>query len=407
SLSTLNFNDMTSSQLIQFAELASQLKTLDINFDCFERNLTKCVNGVTVDELAVIALMFFKHETPIKSDDLLMKIIEALMLNLDIISDKSLSSMLKALRYSNNLRLLGDFQVLIESLYDQIDHRNIKTLTHIALVLTTMVIEDKTLLLKIVDKFRKEIHEARIKDIERIMLTLYMMAYGPETTDFYSVAAEQILVSTRKEELESFPHSFVYTINYMMQMDFYPEEALEYIMSPDFYKRAYDTYNLDREYMMLDYCIEIDHPEYHGPRLPKCSLNALIKEFGALSNQLQPIGDFTKVDQGTRLMIDLVRVCKQVTKAESAVHTDFLLPYIEKKMVVLCCDLRTREFTSPSEHLSRLPDGTIKYAPSDDKRWFALVIGSHNLMIRNTQRPTGALAVRMRHLRRIGYVPIL
>lgn len=98
---------------------------------------------------------------------------------------------------------------------------------------------------------------------------------------------------------------------------------------------------------------------------------------------------------------------QQTFNSDSVVHIDCLLPYIIKTDIILCYDPHTDKFLPSGEYLSQIPIGEIKYAPNDGKKWYVLVIGTHNIMTRNTKCPTGMLAMHMRHLKNIGYIPIL
>lgn len=70
-------------------------------------------------------------------------------------------------------------------------------------------------------------------------------------------------------------------------------------------------------------------------------------------------------------------------------------------------DPQTKKFVSPAEKLSLIPTGEIKFAPKDGRKWYVLVVGTHNILTRNTKCVTGILAMHLRHLEKIGYIPIL
>lgn len=65
----------------------------------------------------------------------------------------------------------------------------------------------------------------------------------------------------------------------MLQVNYYPENILKSIMAQEFVNKSCDNniHKLDREYLVLDYCIELDHPEYVGPRLRKDIQHYLLK----------------------------------------------------------------------------------------------------------------------------------
>lgn len=89
------------------------------------------------------------------------------------------------------------------------------------------------------------------------------------------------------------------------------------------------------------------------------------------------------------------------------IHYDSLLPYLPAREMVLCYDPENKEFVSPVEKLSKIPTGSIKYAPDDGKNWYVVLIGTFNRVAQNTGYPTGFMGMYMRHLKIIGYDPIL
>lgn len=66
---------------------------------------------------------------------------------------------------------------------------------------------------------------------------------------------------------------------FMLKQQFYPEEILKRILDPDFVNKISDSnlYKLDRNYLDIDFCIELEYPEYNGPRLRKDVVNFLMK----------------------------------------------------------------------------------------------------------------------------------
>lgn len=65
----------------------------------------------------------------------------------------------------------------------------------------------------------------------------------------------------------------------MVQVNFYPKNALHMIMTPEFINKLSggNIDSLERDYLIIDYCLDIEHPEYNGPRLKKSVRNYLLK----------------------------------------------------------------------------------------------------------------------------------
>lgn len=65
----------------------------------------------------------------------------------------------------------------------------------------------------------------------------------------------------------------------MLQSNYFPEEIVKHIMDPEFITALSkgDVYNLRYQYLQIDYFIEIEHPDYKGPRVSKDIMDILVK----------------------------------------------------------------------------------------------------------------------------------
>ncbi|XP_014219343.1 FAST kinase domain-containing protein 5, mitochondrial-like [Copidosoma floridanum] len=406
SLRSLNFGHLSRSNLMHLMFFMKVNKRIGISLNANEHHIWKHFDEFTMTELGILAMAFFKNETKIQDKQRLLKIMQKLKNNIDTVNDITLNACLKILRYSVTLNLLEHFTDLLLSLADQVPHRTLETITQIAHVQASSIVHNRQIILKILERYKQEIGQARLKDIERIAFVLYTFNYDPETTHFYSDATKELLNPKRAEEIKRFPKSAVYTLMYITQVNYYSEETLSYFMSREFIEKlSQGNWNkLNREYLILDYCLEIDHPEYRGPRIEKNLLEHLKKHGVFYKN---PKSEIVKVDQLHKLIIDVIHVLQNLLGSQSAIHVDFLLPHVSRDYIILCYDQKLKKYISPAKQLSRIQLGSIKYAPKDGNTWYAIVIGSHNILTRDTTMPTGILAMQMRHLERIGYKPIL
>ncbi|NP_001135929.1 FAST kinase domains 5-like [Nasonia vitripennis] len=407
SLTQVNTYKMTPTNLVQYAYLLKINNKVLLDLSSFEHNVEKCIHQLSIEELGVISMAFFKYEAIIKSKYLLITLMQKLQQNLHTVSDISLSAILKILRNSIDLQIVEQFDILQQALVSRIPQCTLLSLTHIAHMQARTLIYNDELTSLILKRYKQEIKEARLKDIERILFTLYIFNYNPKTTNFYVAAQNELSRPERADEINQFPKSLIYSVLYMLQVNYYPENLLKFVMEPRFLNKLCDNniHKLDREYLVLDYCIELEHPEYVGPRLRKDINHFLLKRFGSLRKT--PMSENQRVNQYSKIMTDVVHICRNLLGSESAVHVDTLLPHFSRTDVILCYDPLTKTFVSARDELSKIPVGSIKCAPKDGKKWYVFVIGVHNTMTRNTLEPTGILMVQLRHLKKIGYIPIL
>jgi hypothetical protein len=97
---------------------------------------------------------------------------------------------------------------------------------------------------------------------------------------------------------------------------------------------------------------------------------------------------------------------QQIIGSEVAVYIDKLLPHIETKYIILCYDVKAKQFYAPGEMLSKMQEYDIKYAPADGRNWYALISNTNAQNVKITNTFTGKLIMQLRQLERIGYIPI-
>lgn len=55
----------------------------------------------------------------------------------------------------------------------------------------------------------------------------------------------------------------------LLYVNYCPKKSVEEVMNPEFIKNVSrdSVFNLKTNHIFIDYCLELDHPEYNGPRL--------------------------------------------------------------------------------------------------------------------------------------------
>ncbi|XP_014224204.1 uncharacterized protein LOC106650599 isoform X1 [Trichogramma pretiosum] len=400
-----NFSKFSPANLVQYAYLIRiSSKKINVNFKQFEYHVHKSVDRLTIEEIGIISMAYFRYETSLKHTNLLLHIMTALENNIDSVSEMSLAAILKILRYSVSLKLMQRYNILIELLIEQIPKRTLLTLIHVAHMQAMLLLDNEKLTLGIANRYINEVQTARIKDIERILFTLYIFNYGPEKTLFYDTAYQEFLESRRNNEINNFPFCLVYSVMYMLQVNYYPEKLIKKIMDPDFIKNLCngDIHKLDREYIVIHYCLVLDHPQYNGPLLRRDMLQFLIKK--CRSNSKIDVHK-QQIPMVERIITDIVHTCKQMIGFDEVAHVDCVLPHFVNNDIILCYNEDTKEFFNPKNKLVEMEAGTLKHAPKDGNKWIALTLAGHNVLTRNSKHHTGAMEVRLRHLKKVGYTP--
>ncbi|NP_001135930.1 FAST kinase domains 5-like [Nasonia vitripennis] len=395
---------MTPTHLVQYAFFMKMNRRLPIRPYEIEYRVEQHFDNFTIEELAIIALAFSKYEAPIRSNQLMVKIIKTLVSEIDNVNDYCLKALVDILRIGGEPEIVNQLEILLKKMENNISRLDVKTLTAVMNLQRKVLMHNEQLTSKILERCEKEIKDMKLAHLEKILFALHMFNYDPKTTPFYSMAHNELLDPDRAAEIERSPSSLIHITMFLLKQQVYPEEILKRILDPDFVNRTSNSnvYKLDRNYLDIDFYLEFEHPEYNGPRLRKDLVNHLMKFYGSLKKRS------VKKSDSDKTIIEIAHIIKKIAKSETAVYVDSIMPHIAKTHIIVCLDPETKEFLSPSEKLSNIPAGRIKYAPDDDKKWYVLSIGSKNLITRDeSHKITGLLANEIRQLECIGYTPIV
>ncbi|KAJ8682885.1 hypothetical protein QAD02_018677 [Eretmocerus hayati] len=398
---------MSKEQLLQFAFLVSASRWAEVNLYNLEYTVEQKVDEFSIDELAIITLAFFKKETPIRSKDFLKKMMQTLQNNISTVSDFGLVSLLQILRHVHEPHMIEEVKKLLCALETQVPHRNSIVLAECMSLQKRTLLINESLMAKILERVEKEIESMSIRVIRQIISTLTTYNYEPSTTPFYSIALTTILSPDRAAEVKRNPHVFNHIVMLLSHIDFYSKEALSRSMQKEVVDQlcAESIWNLRKEYLHIHEYVEIEHPEYDGPRLEEQVLKRLYKLHGptnwnAVNNVLNNYGY-------KKLLRDLTNICQKILGPDMRVYQDFPLPGATYKNIILCQDVETKEFISPDEKLMSLPKGSIKYAPNDGSRYFALIQATYNFIHLESGNYSGRLLGHIRQIRKLGYTPVV
>lgn len=89
-------NELTPMQLVQGLLYLSWHRRVAVSMDQLERRLEKCLDELSLDELGIVLLGFFRNQTPLSSRELVADIYSRLLNeNLEALDDLSLTSIIK------------------------------------------------------------------------------------------------------------------------------------------------------------------------------------------------------------------------------------------------------------------------------------------------------------------------
>lgn len=238
---------LTPSQLVQcmfyiniHRKFPSHISVYD-----FEYSLEKCLDQLTVDELGILAMGFFKSEKPIRSQTLLTELMRRIMNSVDTIHEITLAALLKVIRYSLQPTTADVLFFLMDKLVSNIDRLSQLCCTHIALVGTNVQLYHEGTMNKIVQRFVNEIESCRLKDLERLAFALSMYNYKHKMEpSIYNLIAQELCRSERTEEIKQYPKCLSCCLHYLSLQGIFLKEEISKVLDINF---IHDIYG------MLDY----------------------------------------------------------------------------------------------------------------------------------------------------------
>lgn len=400
---------LNPQQLVQILFFLNTLRKPSVKMYEFEYQLEQCKDELSINELGIAALGFFKTSTKIRSSDFLNYIIQRAAAEINEIHTVSIASIVKLIRYSINLTQLKSLLDLLKVLAIYEPRYTLLSLTHIAQVCGRTAVYNKELMDRIITRLNKELKIARLKDFERFLYTFSILNIDSSNSVYQNVIEELRTTwnTTRASEIQKYPHVASRILGYLTTQNIFPMDLIKYVMAPEFVtKICHGNYHLlSREYLMLDYSLQIEVPDYDGPFLKPTVRNFLGKKYYDCC--LETNSNSTRANV---LFSKVLATCQELFNNTTDISIIRPLPHFTPQDIVLCLN-EQNQLVSSEKYLSQFEDIDIKRVDkenSNNVRWIALVIGHSGLLLRNCRnRPTGALAAKMRQLSIIGYEPVM
>ncbi|KYN06823.1 PREDICTED: FAST kinase domain-containing protein 5, mitochondrial [Cyphomyrmex costatus] len=402
-------HQLSPQQLIQILFFLNIHRKPPINMYEFEYQLEQCKEELSINELAIAALGFFKTSTKIRSANFLEYIIRRSIADITEIHSVSIASIIKLVRYSVDLTELKPLLDLLKILSSYEPHYTLASLTHIAQTCGRVALYNQELMDRIIGRLNKELKTARLKDFERLLYTFSILNINSGNSVYQNVIEELRTTwnTTRASEIQRFPHVASRILGYMTIQNIYPIDLIKYVMAPEFVTRTCqgDYHFLSREYLVLDYSLRIEIPEYDGPFLKPTVRIFLEKKYFDLCQKTN-----LSSSRANLLFSEVLATCQELFNNTTDISIIRPLPYFTPQDIVLCLN-EQNQLVPSKEYLSQFEEVDIKRVDkenSNNVRWIALILGHPGLLIRNCRdKPTGALAAKMRQLSIIGYMPVM
>lgn len=400
-------SSMGPTQLVQYlfyANLSRKLEPFIIKKD-IEKRITEVLPQISIEEIGVIAMGFFKTQTFLKNEKLVEAIVKKTQENLECVSDASLCAILKLLRKSipvTQWKLLED---LLDTLMPQLPRLNNMVLLQVALLGNDLLVYHPQVIDIIASRFAMDMSSLRLKDIERI--TFALMLYNcvpPSRPDIFALVAEELRKPERMMEINHYPKCFVSCVVYLVTLGFFPQDLISAALQPSMLKllsmsRHYS--DMGREVSELEWAMEIEGPpNYRGYRLNPDLREKLTKDYlGKL-----PVGPSKSLTHQERLLLEVKEKLAAMLGGHEFLTITHSLPHIQTPDLVFCTDSEGIPVVLPQEYHD-LPPSALKrpLGRPGELRWNAVIVAGRNSFIRNTEELRGNVHMRRRQLSTLGY----
>ncbi|KAL7295185.1 hypothetical protein TKK_0011491 [Trichogramma kaykai] len=398
---------MTPAQLIQYTFCLKVNRRVKIYHYNLEYYLEDHLDQFNIEEIGIIAMTFLRLETTLKSPDFIIKIMEKLGDNIDTVSDYALPSILRICRFDADKKYADKYVNFIKKLESQVPKRKLENVVQIAMFQKKLFYENEFLVSSIMERCEKELSQMQPADIERSLLYAMTFNINPETTSYYTSVIKELLEPSQQDKWDRYPNLFPKIVHYLLKKNIYHEDLVKKVMDPDFVKKvAKDSYwTLNMHYLAIHYSLEIEHPEYDGPKLEEKALDILLKNVG--SNNKFAIKSNERTGLHRKIATQLMKSIEEVVGSNELFHYDILMPHFPIRHILLCYDEKNKVLLSPKEKLMSMKTDSPKFTPNDGNKWYAVIIGGTNNIMKAKYEYSGAFNYFLRQTKLLGYETII
>lgn len=401
-------------QLVQSMFLCNLLRRPVFEMFDFEVNLAQSVDRMTLDELGVMSMGFFKTQTPIRNPELLQQLFTRLEAELNTVEDITLVAILKVLRYSSKLQQVEPLKNLLVALQPQVERVSLLTCLHMALLGCELQTCDDKLVERILLRFEHEVETVRLKDLERICLVIALFNLNtPSGVERRLVERIPDLLRNRVDEILRYPRCYSNCLQFISMRGIVDTELLGVALEPRFVRHTYRTGLPGREYFHLDSLAHLlaDSQLYAGPFLTERQR----QQMGKMYTQYIPERSTRfKLNNTDRILLEIRDGVGSLLR--TTVGLKHVLPHYERCDVVICYD-RKHQRAIPFD-ASQCPEdytGILltrqhllgERAKETQIETLVLLIAGWNNVIRDQQRPTGQFAMKLKQLKQLGHKPVV
>lgn len=320
---------LTPSQLVQSLFFVGVMRKAPCDMHNLELQLNTLFSEFTVDELAIMSMGFFKSKTPVRSMELMLKVISKITEHTKDIREVSLAALLKIVRYSVKVPTDENIYKLLEALYPEVPRLSLMCNVHLALLGTATLTLHEKCLTEIATTALSDINNARVKDLERLVFTYGTFNMIPKTAEcFFQKVVEELSKPERIPEITKHGRSFACCVAYLGHSGVYPKDLMDKVLNPEFLQSAYGKQILTygREVLAIHNSAKLFLPEADMHRLSdKCAI-ILAKKY---TDYVPSEKHAKQYNISEKMMLDIMKILKE-QRGEKYVTGDHILTHHQR-----------------------------------------------------------------------------
>lgn len=377
------------------------VKTYDIEF-----SFDKKFDRLTPNEIAIVLLAFFKSEKRFVSHNLCFKVAKTFINHLEELDSVSVNAFLKSMKHYFPMEHWNVLYQVCQKLYQVFDSVAYQVYPHAALVGTKIDVYHPDLIEKIAEKTIADLNNLRIKDLEKVLCPIVLFNHQVKQPDFLDIITQEFSSEKRQPELNKYPKTLISLVYHLILKNHYNFHLIEKCLNIEFleasFGRRLSGYNLPKDLLAIDLSMDIEAPDYSGPRLPESLRHTLCKHYA----WRKPGEVFhNKPIKADELSITAQNKLVQLLGGDQYVHCAYILPHFIKPDAFIC--LKDGKPVPIPASMSDFVHMSV-YPPPNIGKWYAFIFLSFSAVVRN--RPgqyKGTYICKMRQLKALGYEPII
>ncbi|XP_045525828.1 FAST kinase domain-containing protein 5, mitochondrial [Pieris brassicae] len=396
---TYRASKLNKSQLVQTFFFIAAMRFSPHDMHGMELAVEKHFDEMSIDELAIVSMGFFKSKVPVRSMSLVSNIIDRICENESTINEVTLAALLKVIRFSRKFPIDNKICIFLDTLQSQVPRLSIMCNVHIALLASSTLTKHEGCLFNIAKTVLSNMSGTRIKDMERLVLTFGTLNMIPDTKEnFIESVIEELRKPDRETEIKTHGRSFACCVAYLGLLGYYPIDLMEKVLNKEFLEKTYGKYCLSygREILTIHNLVKIFHKEKCLEAVTEKEAVTLAKRY---TDYIPDINFHKQYNVTEKMFLDLRKVVETTRGGPEYVTGQHILPHHQRGDIIIC----DSQNDSPVEVKDVFKFGKLHPAPNDSNIWIVLVIAGRNVLLHNSDEPCGHLLSKIRELNAMGY----